>query len=328
MTPGAADIGQLVGQLLAELDLRAKPAAAGPADELSELLAIPWRDWELDPTRRSSLTESGAPFELSVKLDGGQGISLRYVVDVADRRLDLSANAATYLTAVERTGQTAAAALFDRYLASTPVGAPARVMVGVGFAGGGRRRATVYFPASWLPVGTLGEMLPDGALGAAETEQAIVDPAVEVIGYDVVDGRLATCKTYRWLAVGPDLPMPVGVGDPAEGPARIVREFVVDVPAELRARSTFLQRTVRWDGPAAPSEKLFFFSRGWGWSSGPGLARLFAFLVGELGVDLRPLVTIREASGRFGLPLHIGLVAVGGSAISPTVTCYFWPVGH
>ena len=219
MTPGAADIGQLVGQLLAELDLRAKPAAAGPADELSELLAIPWRDWELDPTRRSSLTESGAPFELSVKLDGGQGISLRYVVDVADRRLDLSANAATYLTAVERTGQTAAAALFDRYLASTPVGAPARVMVGVGFAGGGRRRATVYFPASWLPVGTLGEMLPDGALGAAETEQAIVDPAVEVIGYDVVDGRLATCKTYRWLAVGPDLPMPVGVGDPAEGPA-------------------------------------------------------------------------------------------------------------
>ena len=340
MTPGAVGIAGLVRDLLVEFGLRSRGAATAAGDELGEWLAVPWADWRSDPTRGSSLTESGAPFELSIKLDAGQGLSLRYVIDVADHRLDLTGNADRYRRVADRMTEIDSADLFDRHLSLVLPGSEPRVMLGAAFADGGRRRSTVYFPASGLDEAQRTALLPPRAASIADEDRGIVGDGVEVVGYDVVQGLVAACKTYRWLTVGPQVGLPVLIGGPDAGmsaAALIHREFVGDVPAALRSRATFVQRTIPLEGSgpsggslsaaADPvSEKLFFFSRGWGWSSGPGLGRLLTLLAGQLGVDLRPLLSIRESARRCGLPLHIGLVSVGGPLGSPAVTCYFWPV--
>ena len=93
----------LLEAVLTRTGLDVDVARAGA--ELEGLVAGPWAAYEADPDgRRFALTESGAPFELSVKVAADGEMSIRYVVDVADHTRDLAGNAARYLQASISTG--------------------------------------------------------------------------------------------------------------------------------------------------------------------------------------------------------------------------------
>ncbi|HEY5783801.1 MAG TPA: hypothetical protein VIT65_03400 [Microlunatus sp.] len=283
--------------------------------ELAGWLAEPWTRHLADPSGHcSSLTESGAPFELSVKLAGTGGRpSVRYVVDVADPRSDLRANADTYRrTAEQATGQPAdvLGRLFRIHLADAPPGTLANVMIGVGWADGDRRRSTLYLPAGWLTPAELDDRLPEPT-GLAEPAQ--------VVGYDFSDRALDCWKTYHWYPVGG--PVDRGAGEHLSPYAMEVRDrFAGRVAPQARERTTFRQRRF---GPARVDDKLFLFTRGWDLIE-PTAFRALLGCLGGMGLDLAPLRTVAALSREVGLPLHVGLVAVGG-VDGPSATFYFWP---
>lgn len=330
MAPVTA-VTDVYAELLDVLDIGADRHRA--VAELTALVAEPWADHRDDPELGSTLTDSGAPFELSVKL-GKQGrIALRYVVDTADHRSGLVGNRDRYLRhARDTTGAPEATLreLLDCHLdtrrkRATPADVPARVMHGVEHAPG-RRRASLYFPTSWwTPTDLYDEVTGLGVPAPACDGRELIPGAseqVEVVGYDFVDGRVTAAKTYRWLAVadGDDVAERAIACPDLEAAASLYCTFAQGVPAAAGERAGFLQLT----GPDA-LPKLFFFPGPWGWSTPEGLGDLLGFLAGHLEVDLRPLLALRAAAGTHDLPLTLGLLAVGGPAHDPAVTCYFWP---
>ncbi|GAA4993721.1 hypothetical protein [Actinopolymorpha pittospori] len=310
------DLLAAFGELLVELDIDNDPTE--PVAELGRLLARPWSDHRRDPAAcRSALTRSGAPFELSLKLDMGGDPSLRYVVDTADHALDLSGNLERYLDAARMTtGQPDGVLrqLLDCHLHDVPPGTKGTVMHGVGRAGGGRRRSSLYVPASWLVADDLEKRLPGPV--------PLPRPA-EVVGYDFGAGGLTCWKTYHWLSVEPgrvlaDHPDPLRNLTYA---GQVYDRFSAAVPDSARGMSTFLQRKVDGNGT---QDKLFFFAGPWGWAGPDGLADLLAFLSGVVAVDLGPLRLVSALTRRHQVNLHLGLLAVGGET-SPSVTFYLWP---
>lgn len=285
--------------------------------ELDGWVADPWAAYLRTPGRRgSSLTESGAPFELSVKVAADGDLSIRYVVDVADPEADLVANTPRYIDAATRvSGQPEALVrrLFDSHLHDAPPGTLANVMLGVGWASGNRRRSTVYLPAGWVGGDEIDRRLP-GPTGLRQ--------AAQVVGYDFDDRALTCWKTYHWFPVDPDAPLA----------ARTVEEvlptlavevhdhFVAGVPEAARERATFRQRRF---GPGPADDRLFLFTRPWGLTDGPALRDLLA-LLGGVGLDLAPLRAVAAAGRDQALPMMLGLVSVGGRDV-PSATFYFWP---
>lgn len=285
--------------------------------ELDGWMADPWATHLRSPGRRgSSLTESGAPFELSVKVAADGDLSIRYVVDVADPDVDLAANTQRYLDAAGRaTGQpdTLLRRLVDSHLHDAPPGTLANVMLGVGWASGNRRRSTIYLPAGWVDKDEIDRRLP-GPTGLRQGAQ--------VVGYDFDDRALTCWKTYHWFPVDPDAPLAARI--PEEVLPTLAVEvhdhFVAAVPEAMRERATFRQRRF---GPGPPQDRLFLFTRPWGLTDGPALRDLLA-LLGGVGLDLAPLRAVAAAGRDHALPMQLGLVSVGGSDV-PSATFYFWP---
>ena len=186
-------------------------------------------------------------------------------------------------------------------------------MLGVGWASENRRRSTVYLPAGWVDGTEIDDRLP-GPTGLSQPAQ--------VVGYDFENGALACWKSYHWFPVDPDAP--VAARHAEEGlPALAVDlhdHFAAGVPEPLRERATFRQRRF---GPDGAEDRLFLFTRPWGLADGPALRALLARLAGA-GLDLAPLRVVAAAGRRHALPMHIGLVSVGGVAV-PSATFYFWP---
>jgi hypothetical protein len=283
--------------------------------ELGDLLQGPWAGYcSGRRPRGSALTDSGAPFELSVKLTAGGSVSVRYVVDVADVTLDVGDNQDRYLDAARRvTGQPAHVLrqLFSCHLEDAAPGTPATVMHGVGWASGGRRRSTLYFPTSWLTPTELADRLPGPVSFADRTE---------VVGYDFGDAGLSSWKTYHWFPVGAT-PLQYEPGFAASRTAAAIHDrFGARLAPGVQATSTFLQR--RTPTAAAPTAALFFFARPWGFAIEVGMPELLGLLA-SLGWDLRTLRIVAAASRQHELPLHIGLVAA--STDDRSLTFYFWP---
>lgn len=304
---------RLLAGLLAAVPLELDRDRA--VSELAGLVAEPWTRHLAHPAgRRSSLTESGAPFELSVKVGGHEERpSVRYVVDVADPSVDLTANADAYRRAAEQvTGQPpdVVAQLLENQLAGAPARTLATVMIGVGWADGDRRRSTLYLPAGWLTPTELDDRLP-GPTGLAAPAQ--------VVGYDFADGALDCWKTYHWYAVA-DGADPHADERLSRYAVEVRDRFASRVPPVLRDRATFRQRRF---GPAGIEDKLFLFTRGWDLVE-PDAFRALLGCLGGLGLDLVPLRAVAAASRQVDLPLHVGLVAVGGTD-RPSATFYFWP---
>jgi hypothetical protein len=284
----------------------------------SELVGLVQRPWaNFCSARRpgkSALTESGAPFELSVKVASGGDVSVRYVVDVADPTLDVRDNQDRYLEAARRvTGQPVRVLgqLFACHLEDAAPGTRATVMHGVGWASGGRRRSTLYFPTWWLSADELADRLP---------EPVVLAGRAEVVGYDFDASGLASWKTYQWFPVEAT-PLTDEPGFAAARTAAAIHDrFATELPSDTRATSTFLQR--RTSTAAAAADSLFFFARPWGFATGGGMTQLLGLLA-PLGWDLGALRVVAAASRRHELPLKVGLVAASGDDRS--VTFYFWP---
>ncbi len=310
------NVAAAFGELLAEFDLTDDVDKS--VAELLVLLTAPWAAFRAGSLRRvSALTQSGAPFELSVKLDGHGGVSLRYVVDVADHTLDLLGNVDRYLTAARSTtglSNDALHKLFAAHLDAVPPSTPGTVMHGVGLASAGRRRSSLYFPASWLSPEELVRRLP---------RPMPAPNSAQVVGYDVEARDIAAWKTYHWLPVEPGTLLADHAEPEQQLPyaGMVYDRFAAGVPVAARGTSTFLQRK---DDGRGRHDKLFFFSRPWGWADAAGLARLLRFLAESVAVDLGPLLPVSAAARRYDLPVQLGLVAVGGTG-SPSLTFYFWP---
>lgn len=312
MTVSARAMGEalvgLVADLLVELGIRARPDSE--TAELRALLTTAWSNHLACPDAGSSLTSSGAPFEVSIKLDAGDQLALRYVVDTADHRCDLAGNRGRYLDHARAISGAPDLAdeLVQRHLDGVAPGEPARVMHGVGFAARDQRRATLYFPTSRLSPDELGSRLVG--------DHPTVTGPVEVVGYDLAGGRISRCKTYQWLPLDA-----LAATDADLGPAAALhRTFSEQVPTACHDRALFLQLARTGDATAA---KVFFFCQPWGWQHPEGLLRLLSFLRATFGLDLAPLRLLRTVAGRHGVRLTVGLLAVGAG---PTVTFYFWPL--
>ena len=311
-TGPAAVLGAVIASTGLEVDVDRA------CSELDGWLAQPWESYQRGShDRRSALTESGAPFELSVKVSADGGLSVRYVVDVADPALDLAANTDRYLAAAARaTGQPGnlLRRLFASHLHDAPPGTLANVMVGVGWASGNRRRSTVYLPAGWVGADEIDERLP-AATGLGE--------AAQVVGYDFDQTALASWKTYHWFRVDPDEPLGAR-GAQHDLPALAVRvcdRFAAGLPPPLRGHATFRQRRF---GPTRVEDRLFLFTRPWGLGDEPGLRALLAQLAGA-GLDLAAVRAVAAAGREHDLPMQVGLVSIGGVDV-PSATFYFWPM--
>ena len=122
--------------------------------QLRTLVSPSWNRFSSDTVaNRSALTETGAPFEISIKIDGHGDVSLRYVVDTADQSLDITGNVESYIAAAQLTSgqpEEPLRQLFATHLGDCAPNTLPTVMHGVGLASGGRRRSSIYFPAGWL----------------------------------------------------------------------------------------------------------------------------------------------------------------------------------
>ena len=316
MTARPESVIAVFGDLLATLGIDVDVARA--TAELAQLLKDPWAGYCHNPLQhRSALTESGAPFELSLKIEVDGGLSLRYVVDVADPALDLVGNIERYLDAARLiTGQTdeVLRRLFNCHLGGALAGTRATVMHGVGWLSAGRRRGTLYFPAGWLAPDALAQRLP----GPLE-----LPGRAQVVGYDFDADGLASWKTYHWLRPDPARPLSerFDLGRLPSAACVIHDRFAADVPEGAREKSTFLQLRREVDAVHA---RLFFFALPWGWGSTRSMVGLLA-LLRSFGLDLRPLRAVADCMRRHGLSAHVGLVSVGGYDIT-SVTFYFWPI--
>lgn len=310
-TEPAAVLRAVIGRTGVDVD--AERACA----ELDRWVAGPWAAYRQDPaSRRSALTESGAPFELSVKVAADGSLSVRYVVDVADPGDDLSGNSERYLeAATQATGQSqdTLRRLFDTHLHDAPPGTRPNVMVGVGWASRERRRSTVYLPAGWVDGGDLDGRLP-GPTGLAQ--------AAQVVGYDFDDTRLTCWKTYHWFPVDPGTPLATrAAGSDLPALAVAVHDrFAARIPERQRGHATFRQRRFQ---RGSLEDRLFLFTRPWGLAEGPALRSLLALLA-RAGLDLAVLRTVAVAGRDHDLPMHVGLVSLGGATV-PSATFYFWP---
>lgn len=311
MIPPVGVLAGVIGGLGLDVD------TARACAELEALLGRPWADHVRGArVSGSSLTESGAPFELSVKIADDE-VSVRYVVDVADPAAALQANRGRYLAAAEKTlGQPAGVVsrLLSTHLDDAPDGTLANVMIGVGWASGDRRRSTLYVPAGWVAADVLEHRLP-GPTGLSEPAQ--------VVGYDVEEGSLSRWKTYHWFTVDPDVRLASQPGHDGMSPLAVdvCDHFAKGVPAPLRERAAFRQRRF---GAGATADRLFLFTRPWGLAEGPALSTLLSHLAGA-GLDLAPLRVVARAGRDHDLPLHLGLVSAGGGESDPSATFYFWP---
>jgi hypothetical protein len=326
----SADLGGVVA-MFADLIIRLEidTNSRDPAAELRSLVGQPWAAYQADPRFASPLTESGAPFEVSLQVDHTGETVLRYVVDTADRRLTLGQNLAHY-EAVAR-GTTGAPDallkdLFDRHLVGAPPDAQRRVMHGVGLARGGRRRASLYFPTDWLAPDETERRLARQfkAVRWAHALAGQTPKHIQVVGYDFAAQQLVRWKTYTWLTLTERASF-AALADayPTLQSAVLMCEaFQSNVPARLRDRALFLQLGT---GAAGVEGKLFFFSRAWCWSSGAGLANALGFLTRAFRFNPLPLSHLRDATARHHFPVKLGLLAVSGDACRPSLTFYFWP---
>jgi hypothetical protein len=318
--PLTDDIVAVFGDLARSLGVRED--AAVEAAELRSLLDTPWSAHRSDQRAASPLSESGAPFEISLQvLESGERV-LRYVVDVADRSRDLAGNLVRYLEqarAITAAPESVLRDLFDRHLGGAPSGTPGRMMHGVGLAASGRRRATLYFPTDWMTMRELAERAPHPAEAVSRVHRisgAALPEAIAVVGYELEDGRVTRSKSYSWIS---ELPRRLVDHWPDLAPAALLHaEFGPSVAAEQRRRSMLLQLS----GDRA---KLQFFSRAFGWCDDDGLGGLLGFLSGRFESDLRPLLVVRDVMVRHQMAMMLGLVAVGGGARRPALTFYFWP---
>jgi len=283
------------------------------------LITPSWNRYRSDTrAHRSALTETGAPVEISIKIDGRRGVSLRYVVDTADHSLDIIGNIETYVAAAQLvSGQPEGPLrrLFGTHLDGCAPNTLPTMMHGVGLAPGGRRRSSLYLPAGWLDADQLMRRLP---------RPMTLPRRAEVVGYDFSAGGLTRWKTYHWLPVDPRRPMAdrSEIDDQLPHAAAVYDHFARSVPGQVRGTATFLQQSI---DVAGRHQKIFFFSRSWGWASPTGLGLLLGFLSATLEIDLiTPLQRVRSATRQHCLALHLGLVAIGGGT-SPSLTFYFWP---
>ena len=326
--PEVISLAGVFTDLLVALGICDDPSA--PALEFRSLVSTPWTLFQEDRRLCSPLTESGAPFEISLQLKGNGDPVLRYVVDTADRRETLAANRPRYFDqarAITAASETELQALFERHLGGAPAKTPARVMHGVGFARGGRRRTSLYFPMNWIDPDELARRLRDQMAELSRAHALLgLPPAqrLEVAGYDFVGTKLARWKTYSWLKlVEPSDFVPLAKAYPSLRPAVLLYEtFLSQVAPLSRDRALFLQLA----GDASGIQgKLFFFSWAWGWSGNDGLLRLIGFLDETFDLDFKALLQVRDAATRNNFALMMGLIAIGGDIRSPSVTFYFWP---
>jgi hypothetical protein len=303
-------------------DLCAGFGIDGPSDtttQLRTLVSPSWNRFSSDTVaNRSALTETGAPFEISIKIDGHGDVSLRYVVDTADHSLDITGNIETYIAAAQLTsGQPEGPLrqLFGKHLGDCAPNTLPTVMHGVGLASGGGRRSSIYFPAGWLDTDELMRRLPS---------PTTLPCRAEVVAYDFSVGGLTRLKTYHWLPVDPRGPMAdhSEIEEQLPHAAAVYDHFASSVPDQVRGTATFLQQAIDESGR---HQKVFFFTRPWGWSSPTGLRLVLGFLSATVEIDLKtPLQLVRSTTRNHGLVVHLGLVAIGGNT-NPSLTLYFWP---
>ncbi|MER5647487.1 hypothetical protein [Streptosporangium sp. NPDC002524] len=309
------------GDLAVRLGVRDDAGAV--ADELLRVTG--------EPRRRSLLTGSDVPVEVSLKLDERGVPSLRCVVDLVGHRPGEWADSLTRARSVAgcSTGEQAArmAGLFEAHLAGAPADLPAPLMLGLGYGAGGGGRGTVYFRTGWLRPDELATRLPTLAetLGRAERLHGCGLPgAVEVIGYDLAGGELTAWKTYKWLPAsrGRTLAKRAGTHPDLLPATRLHDLFVTAARPGPADRSLFLQ--LSHDGTTT-RQKIFFLCAAWGWDDPAGLAELLGFLRRSYEHDLTPLLRLREAMAAHGTGVRLGLIALGGDARRPSLTFYFWP---
>jgi hypothetical protein len=303
-------------------DLCAGFGVDGPSDaspQFRTLVSPSWNRYRSDLlAHRSALTETGAPVEISIKIDGRGDVSLRYVVDAADHSLDITGNVETYIAAAQLAcGQPEGPLrrLFGTHLDGCAPHTLPTVMHGVGLASGGRRRGSLYFPAGWLETDELVQRLP---------HPTTLPRRAEVVGYDFSASGLTRWKTYHWLPIDPRRPMAdrSEIEEQLPHAAAVYDHFASSVPGQVRGTATFLQQSI--DG-AGRHQRIFFFTRPWGWASPTGLGLMLGFLSAIVEIDLKtPLQLVRSVTRNHGLAVHLGLVAIGGNT-SPSLTLYFWP---
>ncbi|MFF3442825.1 hypothetical protein [Streptosporangium sp. NPDC002721] len=283
--------------------------------------------------RRSLLTGSAVPVEVSLKLDERGVPSLRCVVDLVGHRLGDWADSlarARYVAGCSTREQAARmSGLFEAHLTGAPADLPAPLMLGLGYEAGGRGRGTVYFRTGWLRPYELAARFPSlvETLGRAERLHGCGLPgAVEVIGYDFAGGEPTAWKTYKWLPAsrGRTLGKRAGTHPDLLPAVRLHDLFAGASRPRPTDRSLFLQ--VSHDGTAT-RQKIFFFCAAWGWDDPAGLAELLGHLRRSYEHDLRPLLCLREAMAVRGAGVRLGLVALGGDPRRPSLTFYFWPTG-
>jgi hypothetical protein len=264
----------------------------------------------------SPFTAGGLPVELSLKLCGGGVSALRCVADVTDYRRGDAANASRYRDAALLVGRTAGMTmaqvdtLCHLHLDGAPLGRHAGAMHGLGYAGDGWSRGSVYFRTGWLDRKEMARRLPHVARALDHAARHYGSPtrgAVEVMGYDLLPGTEPRWKAYCWI--------PPTLGDhPDLAPARALLDAIGISSAP---RALMLQ-------VHAHGQRLFLLRPLWGHGR-VATQRLRRALTVACGIDLAPFRAFARVAAAHGLKLDVALVAVGAEHGSPSATLYTWP---
>jgi hypothetical protein len=281
------------------------------------------------------LNNSGLPFEMSLKLDGPGSASLRCVVDGTDHRLDAEGNWQTYLRrsiavagAQSPTEIDSVRTLCRRHLAGMPAQLPSRLVHGLGYAAPNQIRGSLYFQTGWLNPPELAARIPDyGSL--ADTlvghYSCQLPGRVEVIGYDFALGQVRRSKAYTWLPV-PSHPASfsklAGTNPELAAAGELFERYAARVSTRTRDHAAFLQSG--WDGGQI-RQRVFFFAAAWGWDKPQAIRELLMRLAIKYGLDLNPLMQLRQVLGGHSVRMRLSMVAVGGGRALPSVTFYFLP---
>jgi hypothetical protein len=327
-TASAAPLAERVAGTIAaaveELGLRADGGAV--AATVGELASEPLALYARHAVWPSALTAGGPPIELSLRLSRADGPAVRCVVDVTDHRRDGAVNVARYRAAAMLVGRAAGVtedgvtALCRTHLDGAPAAWQARAMHGLGYAGGGWARGSVYFRTGWLDRDELARRLPSAvrALEAAAAQHGSPTAgSVEVMGYDFVPGALPRSKAYLWVPCPPPGRFASVLGHhPDLAPARALLD-ALDL-GDAGSHALMLQ-------VAGAAQRLFVLRSYWGGPATAAARRVLPAVRAATGVDVAPLGVLSGLAHAHGLELSVALVAVGCEQGMPSATVYLWP---
>ncbi len=307
------------------------------AYESEQLLSEPLAWFLCHPNWPSGLASENVPIELSISMGGDGTPWLRYSVDCADHRMGLGGNWPRYLREATRlaSGVGVPPSVVWQLLASVLDGSPpldrSRLYHGVGYAGGGAKRVSLYFSTAWLTYPNFRERFPDlvEPVGQAIDRWGSPRPlCFDGLAYDLTGQEPAhRTKLYQWL--GCDVPSPLnelaGRHPDLVAAGVLFNHYFSSNPPHTLSRSLLLQWSLLPPRMSC-NQKLFFECTRWGWGNPRAYRELLSLLNNRFGMNLGPLYAMIAVFANYKILIRPTFLAIGPGPAHPSITFYFRPV--